>query len=439
MQAVPRRRGAVALTVGLTVLVAGCAAEPAAVPSAPPPPPWPVVDHPAVKQISVAPGPLWTNESGPFSGAAQVTIQGDMVLLVGRTEERGDGGVAAVDAATGATKWSIGDFGRLPGGQGATLLITDPEHGMTVVGDTMVVPYYLDLRRQNKTEKGLATLDTRDGQVKRLLPVLSNQDGEFPRDEAKIYGWQANGTIAVATVGPVGPASSPAAQARAKTVGIDIASGAVKWERPGPEMIDLVAITGNVLLGLVGQDGILDTLVGLDPDTGQQRWTLAGRYGRSSVATSGTGGQPAVVDGLAAVGVPGDGARDRVAIVDTNTGAEVTVIPEAEGCTSDHLRLLACGYDDNGVTKLVTVATTDRRPVLSARPVDPGRVEGAGNGAVFLYDRGPETSTAYDNAGNPVVTARLPGRFATISEQYAIMWTGQKAETYRGYAIYRVS
>ncbi|MEU3272048.1 hypothetical protein ABZ639_14480 [Saccharomonospora sp. NPDC006951] len=386
--------------------------------------PAPVIDQPPSVPVTTFGGAAaWTEQDGPFPELSHAEIKGDVLLVDGVSDKGGAAGVAAVDAGTGATRWSVGALDELPGGDGALLYQVDKPTAVISRGDEWwpVVEYYRQ-RGEDHAERGLAVLSAEDGSVVRTVPVVEAAPEDQP--EYTIAGWRAGGTSAVVVAAP----SATEDEGTARTVGVDLLDGAVTWEREGQEGLDPVAIAGDVVIARpAGDDDKRTVAAAYDLGSGEPKWSLADRYPSSYVDENGA----PVAAGVLAVYVTDDAGVVGVALVDATSGDELTRVRMASGCASDAAGdFLACGIsvDDTSDRRLLTVSE-DGEPRVSGKAVESGQVAGAFAGRTVVGGGSSAALNLYDAAGNPRGEGPR-GRLLAISEGHLVVATSS------GYSVF---
>ncbi|RZS37874.1 putative pyrroloquinoline-quinone binding quinoprotein [Herbihabitans rhizosphaerae] len=358
--------------------------------------------------------PLRTDKiAGALPNVESAVIRGRTTVAV--FTHKSEPALTAVDTQTGAVNWRYrAREGSLLGGDGATLAFGPVSlHVVGANADAVIVKY------DKGEERGIAALSGKDGRVlwkNALLPATGKDGRRVVNDPAALSLADVNDHVAVVGI----LRSEPARPEDRRTVAVDLATGATRWQQHGvlPTRIVGDTVLATVPIPYTGQAPKRLPIVGLDLATGTRRWDLTARYPNAEPRAS--------AGGLAVLAVfSGSGDHQQKAVVlQANTGAELTGFGDAQiaDCAADQT-MIACVTLLAGKVTLSTLRVDERAIQTSANTVAPV-LHGVWQGRIFAG------RAMVDRAANELGPA--PGRLVAISEQNAIFATDD------GYAVHRI-
>lgn len=408
--------GPVAVALVTVLAIAACTST-----SAPAPPPE--RPRPTLSPLRLSDSPLWTYEDG-----RNVELRAGLVLL-----NHGDQHLVLADAATGLARWELTKGHELDDGAQYQESFVPGPGVRHLVGSGSTLGVLVE------HETGLARVSAEDGSVVWQTSLLEPGWNQVLNLRA------VDDRIALVSLTD-GPPNRPGyAGVPARTVALDVGSGAVVWETTDGVWPSLIA--GGTVLGqeargrpdlgpTVGfEDG---TVVGMDLITGRRLWDLTDRFVRSTLVAATP--DVAVVAGVTAL-TPD---RREVMAVSVATGEEVAGFPsEVTACDTDRRTLVACVADNDPRYALYTFSSGDRSvrraAAGGARSVRLAKVKA---GRIILAINDAEMVTRWrtlDAAGN-VLDARihLPGLVLAMSNQYAAFAIAPRGPD-RKIAMYEIS
>lgn len=403
--------GAVAVValVAVGIVVVSSNAEPES-PAAPPrsttrsPAPSTPPVPPSVEPLAAK--PLWTSRG--FGEATSADVREGVAIYTGRGR-----GLALVDAASGAMRWSVTGEADLPGGDGAQLFAFFARPRLVGHGNGLAVLteyYWSNCPRESciggewKNETGLALLSAANGRVVWRVPTLGPE--VYKPGEARYWLEYLDDRTALVSVAP----GDRTALEDLRAMAIDVPTGKVRWERTGfwPR-----AVVGDTVIGETTEvhpdtrqpdDKPDGGVAGFDLATGAPRWD------RDAAQLVVTGRDVALVRTARGRDVEG-------VIVEGATGREVTKFGgTAESCAGDQT-MLACQLDREGLDEVATFRLEDREVDVSAAGLTSFGVDMVWRDRIFVSnDHERYTIT---RAGNRV-DRRLPGELVAITDDYAL-------------------
>jgi hypothetical protein len=393
------------------------------------------IDKPPTLTPLVEERPLWdATGSDAVSTATDAALRGDTAVIVG--DRRDNFRLAAVDAATGAPRWSIDERDPLTGGDGVVLFrptITDPALLLAGPPDDFLVfvPYYRDAcphptgwcPRENgvhpRAEQGVAALSGKDGSVRWSTPVITGDENQDMR--LKLLAASEN----LLLVGSVGFDDSLSSLS---TLALSTSDGHKLWQQGGMEayfitertVIGHIPTNRNEVLG-VGRGLSEGTVVAVDALTGDRRWDLSQRF---------TSSDTWVAAGDLVVVQTKSREIENALILEADTGREVARIGEYAGdCASDSSSLIACVESPVIGNRLVTFGLDERRVRVSRDEVGSRRIRAVWGGRVFLEDGWfPDGRYSVVDRSVNVLPEPTLGQIVTISDRYAIFRSGEDSD-----------
>jgi len=336
----------------------------------------------------------------------------------------GQEGLALVDAASGAVRWSVTGDEDLPGGDGAQLMsffvrprLVGHGNGLAVLADYYWTNCPTDscFGEEWKDEAGLVLLSAADGRVLWRVPALGPESPE--PGQARFWLEYVDDRTALISVA----GNENVAPEYVRAMAIDVPSGKVRWERTGfwPR-----GVAGDTVLG-DKNDGHPDSrelddmpddtvedpvdvpdgsVAGFDLATGAPRWE------REDSEPVVTGGDVALIREARGRGV-------EAMIVDGATGREVTkFVGAAEFCSGDEA-MLACQVGLDGLDEVATFRFDDRKVEVSASGLTAFGVDAVWRDRIFVHNK--HTRYTITRAGNRV-DRQLPGEFLAMTDDYVL-------------------
>jgi outer membrane protein assembly factor BamB len=396
-----------------------------------------LIDEPPTLAPLVEERALWDGAGADaVSTVLDAVLRGETALIIGDRKDAYR--LAAVDAATGAPRWSIDEGDALPGDYGATLFRpTIVEPALLVAGQPddplVLVPYHRDncshptgwCQRKDgepyRSEQGVAALSGRDGSVRWTTPVIPYGRSEFSR--MKLLGASEDLLL-------VGSAEFDDSLGSLRTIALSASNGHQLWQQPG---IEAYFITGGTVIGHiprnpddvlgVGQGLSEGTVVALDATSGERRWDLSQRFADSDAA---------LVAGELVVAQASREGDENALVLEATTGREVARLGAYSGsCRTDARSLIACNESAGVNSRLATFQLDERKVRVSRREIGFNDIRAVWRGRVFLdawiASDHPSRHPVLDRSAN-VLAEPVPGPIITISDRYAIFRTGEDGE-----------
>jgi len=433
------RRGALLpALVMASVVLAGCVNETEGTAS----PVTPEVPTPTLPRFAIDPEPLWGNSQVPVTDIADIQFRAGRAILAGYDADSSF--VAAVDAATGTTQWSIDLYDDLNGGEGAVLA----ERPRFLVGDSVegpvLVEYFSDTCRnplrscppgsvQSSAERGIAALSPVDGSVLWKYAVVpafyvESEQADTARDtNVKLVATRDDVTVLVAGPSDALDARQNADPAEIRTIAVNAMTGELIWEAAGywaqfiADETVLARVPGS---GPRTADYEPGTAVALDLSSGNERWSATDRLSQSEFLLA--------TDDLALVRAVEDGVFSWQ-IVDVADGTTVADLEEwVERCATDGERLIACSIGVLSGLLSYELGETEARSF----PDQSALFLGLGfNGYLFAKALSSGEHLAVDRWGN-VLSDPLPGRAVRVTDEYAVFANDADPDSF---AVHRVT
>ena len=440
--------------IGMVAAVAGCGADggvksPAAFDV--------FVDGPSVlPAVPLSAEPIWSSDQLPIKHVADVQFRGSTAIVTGTAETNTSTAyVAAVDAATGAMKWSIRTLDELPGGDGAVLWDAQAYVAGTAENWVVLVDYFSSDCAQpsgmcppgtvdSTSEQGVAALSPQDGSVLWKVPgvpsVPDDSEEADDLDDLSALVVAASDSLALLVVAPTDLlyGSRFVDPDKIAIIALNPLDGSTLWTTTGSVPQQII---GDVVLTSVppeGPNGVLadkpGTPAALDVTSGQPLWSLVETYPQARVVALSSGAM--VISQIEKV-------APRNTLLRMSDGTKISDLGfPSMRCVSDSAAsIIACSmHGDPGKDRLMTYQSGDAGIKISKRPIPESMITAVWNGYVFYGGYSKDSSYgAVDQFGN-VVSAQLPGRVVTVTDQYAVFDTTKKANTDPGsFAVYGIA
>lgn len=408
--------------------------------------PWEPIEEPAtLPMLAIGDEPLWTGDKLDFAAWYDVQFH-DTVAVVTGTRDPGttDQGIAAVDANTGRTMWSVHAFGNLSGGRGAQLwqvgdaTVVDDDDGGSVVVTYQSERCAATIRRcpagePTTDEWGVAALSMHDGSVKwmhAITPAVSEKSDRagvlddlappklitIADDAAIVHGPIKTGTNAVDEAYATG------------IIAIDPATGTRLWDAPRTTADTVVGGTVIAARRANENDAGTTTAVALDVSTGKPRWELDVPPSHILAANS----DAAVLDS----GDPDAPLREVVALSDGSTIATFDELTPA--CIAGESMIACLTLTPDNTRHLTTYVGNDPEPRTSTREIDGRTPEMVLDDYVILSSStsGRDTEVAVDRSAN-VLSEPLPGRVVTASDTHIAFDRAPSTKAMSDLIVYR--
>ena len=438
-----RKRGALfAVAASLLLALAGCSTSVGGAAA-------PAVTLSPVIPLKLEAQPAWGAEQVGVPGLQAVQFGTDTAVVMGSaTWPSTDAAIAGVDLDTGTVRWSYADYAELAGGDGAgyvggTAVWGNLARIVSVGGDPadqIVVVTYLTTTCTDASgfcapsgadvtdEYGIAALNPADGSVRWKAPIVPAVPGDSPEADktrgqrAVLVDADSDGVLVLVGGGTDIDSPSTTAAEAVRTVLLDPASGAVRWEAPGTRGTRLI---GDQVLAAVANGGpTIKDLGALDVRTGALRWAVAASFPSDVVsAAAGDTGILLVTHDTAPALQPidlSDGSSVGDAVPVTFTGT----------CLDDATTLIACGPADD--ERILVWTGTPGPPTTSAFGLpDASQLQLVTADYVFAGDG--ESSQAFTVDGR-AASDPLPGRTVAMDDRYLAIETTPGG----GWAVYRL-
>ena len=436
-----RKRGAL-VAACLLLALAGCSTSVGGVAA-------PAVTLSPVVPLKVEGQPAWGAEQVGVPGLQAVQFGTDIAVVMGSaTWPSTDAAIAGVDLATGTVRWSYADYAELVGGDGAgyvggTVAWGNLARIVSVGGDSadqLVVVTYLTTTCTDASgfcpssgsdvtdAYGIAALTPTDGSVRWKAPMVPAVPGDSPEADktrgqrAVLVDADAAGVLVLVGDGTDIDSPSATGAETVRTVLLDPATGAVRWEAPGARGSRLI---GDQVLAAVANGGpTIKDLGALDARTGALRWAVTASFPNDRVA--------AAAGDTAILLVTHDTARalQPLDLSDGSPVGDAVPVTFTGTCLDDRTTLIACGPADD--ERMLVWTGTPGPPTSSAFGLpDASQLQLVTADHVFAGDGDSSQAFTVDGqaAGDP-----LPGRTVAMDDRYLAIETTPGG----GWAVYRL-
>jgi outer membrane protein assembly factor BamB len=389
-----------------------------------------VVEVDDVEPLALGAEPVWGQEHPSPWVLRDAWFRDDVAVLYGGYAEQPDDRLQVVDAGTGERRWGLNRGDEIPDGQGVKWAGGQRPAVVDLGDDTsaLLVPYHcidycLEQRDAYATvaeESGVAALALDDGRLLWTSAVAANDVPETRQGPLESPVALVAGETAVVMAKEPHCSDTGRLHVGLQTVALDPVGGGRLWEVDG---LMPVAVAGDTVLTEAeeaspehpcsGSDQ--HDVVALDAATGEVRWDLRERFGRSDLVL--TAGDLALVE-----------TAHETLVLDLTDGSEVASFGRevSDDCGSDGRTLIACKVAVPGRDgALATFDVESRHRGIALTNEAMSSIDSVGLDRVFADGTGVNGSVPSDEIGSfdrsaHLVDEDLPGALLAASPDYAM-------------------